>query len=196
VLAAATTGAFFTKGCEAIVEHIMKQCHDVHHGFNKWVVEPGTGRFYLVPNAELTHTVRLIATALQELLPTAHILAANENNPQTTTFDNHTDRPFLRLTLVKAITLNSGQHHLFWNLTLALINEFQTHEKWVVYPGAPTTDTAASSSTAPAPPTPVPLQRTEPPIAGSGPYSTKAPPHAALTIPKASAPSHPDTHSG
>ena len=203
VLAAATTGTIFTKGCEAIAQHILMQCHDVHHGFDKWVVQPGTGRFYLVPAAALMHTLRIISTALEELLPTTHILAANHNNPQTTTFDNHTDRPFLRVALVPSITFNSGQHDQIWNLTQHMIKSFQTHENWVEYPthypGTQATDAPASSSTAPTAPTPAPLQRTEPTIAGSGPTTAKGPPPAATPAPalaKPSPPQPPDSFSG
>ena len=203
VLAAATTGTLFTSGCEAIANHILVQCHDAHHGFDKWLLESGTARFFLVPNASLLHTVRLLGTLLEEILPTNHINAANHNNPQTTNYEIHTDRPFLRIVLAPSFTHHTEQHDLIWHLTLHVINAFQTHENWIEYPthhlSSRTTDTSASSSTAPATPTPAPLQRVEPSFAGSGPTTAKGPPTVAVpasTLAKPSPPQPPGAFSG
>jgi hypothetical protein len=84
VLAEATTGAIFTDGCIAIAQHFLEQCHNIHHGFTKWVVRPATGRSLLVPDAGLTHTIRIIAQSLEDIMPTTHIPAANQNNPLST----------------------------------------------------------------------------------------------------------------
>ena len=131
-----------------------------HHGFTKWVVQPATGRFYLVPDAELTHTIRVIASTLEDILPTAHILAANRDNPHTTTVVNHTERPFLRIALAHTVAQHSVQHDHMWLLTHAMIHTPMTHNNWetnhpVTPPpntNAPTTDTAAAPPDAPTDP--------------------------------------------
>ena len=132
-----------------------------------------------------------------------HINEANHINPQTTHYENHTDRPFLRIVMAPAFLRNMGQHDLIWNITTHLIYAFQTHQKWIEYPthypGSRTTDTPASSSTAPATPATAPLQRTEQRIAGSGPTTAKGPPTVVIpasTLAKPSPPHPPDTFSG
>jgi hypothetical protein len=180
-------------GCILITRHFLEHCHNTHHGFTKWVVQPATGRFYLVPDAELTHTIRVIASTLEDILPTAHILAANRDNPHSTTVVNHTERPFLRIALAHTVTQYSVQHDHMWQLTHAMIHAFMTHDNWATnHPppplpntNAPTTDTAAAPSDAPADPAPVPSLNIDVPMAGPGPVTTKAPP-----------PSHPDAFSG
>jgi hypothetical protein len=205
VLDEATTGSLFTTGCEVLGDFALGSCDDTHYGFDKWMVKPGTAHFYLVPNMELRDYARILAKALLELLPTTCIALANADSPQTSVITNHTDRPYFSLILDKTITQNPGQHKLYWHLTCALITGFQAHEKWVPYPGAPTTATAASSSTAPAPgegkPTvdgyrkqqaclPSASQQTGPPTLTID-LTTEAPPDATKASPKATAPTHP-----
>jgi hypothetical protein len=94
VLTEATVGTTFMNGCIAITRHFLEHCHNTHHGFTKWVVQPATGRFYLVPDAELTHTpsasspprLRTSCQRPTSLPPTETTL----NPPQsTTTLDAH-----------------------------------------------------------------------------------------------------------
>ena len=111
-----------------------------HHDFTKWVVQPGTGRFYLVPDAELTHTIRVVASALEDILPMAHILAANA--------------------LAPTVTQYAIQHDFMWQLTHALIQAFMAHDNWAANEtppllpntNAPMAETAADLSDAPSPP--------------------------------------------
>jgi hypothetical protein len=195
VLAAATTGDTFTKGCEAIVAHILAQCHDSHFGFVKWLIEPGTAQFFLVPDTGLCHTTGLLASLLEDIMPTNYINTANQINPLSTHWENHSDRPFLRIIMGPAYLNNMGQHDQIWNITLHLINAIQTHPNWIEHsthhPGSRTTDTAASSTTVPASPEPAPLQRTEQIVAGSGPTTAKGPPTNVVPTPALAKPSPP-----
>ena len=180
VLAAATTGELFTAGCQVIATYVLAQCHDTHFRFAKWVLEPGSAQFHVMPDAALTHMARILATLLQDIMPVNHINTANGINPQSTYYINHTDRPLLRIVMSPAYRQNTGQHDLIWNITLHIINTTQNHPNWVehstLYPDLRTTDTSASSSAAPAPSAPAPLQRTEQTVAGSGPTTAKGPP--------------------
>jgi len=186
VLAAATTGDTFTSGCEAIANHILGQCHDTHHGFEKWVLKPGHAQFFLVPNAALTHTARLLATILEELLPMNHINEANHTNPLSTYYENHTLRPYLQVVLTPAFMLNMELHELIWAVTMHLICAFQTLPQWNEHhphtSGSGATDTPASSSTAPVIPTTAPLLSTERCVAGTGPTTAKGPPSVAVPV--------------
>jgi len=200
VLAAATAGDTFTSGCEAIANHILGQCHNTHHGFVKWLLEPGTAQFFLVPDAALTHTARLLGTLLEEILPMNHMNEANHTNPQSTHYENHTLRPYLRIVMAPTFLCNMGQHDLIWAITTHLIHAFQIHKQWKEQhthtTGSRATDTPASSSTAPVTPTTAPLQNTERWIAGTGPTTAKAPPTVVIpvsTFAKPSPPQPPDT---
>jgi hypothetical protein len=195
VLAAATTGDTFMTGCEAIATFILAQCHDTHFNFAKWLIEPGSAHFFLVPDATLCHTTVLLATLMQDIMPTNHINMANRTNPQSTYCDNHTDRPLLRIVMGSAYRRNMGQHDQIWNITLHLIHAIQNHPNWIEHPthhpGSRTTDTSASSTTAPASPEPAPLQRTEQIVAGSGPTTAKGPPPMVIPTPALPKPSPP-----
>jgi len=200
VLAAATTGDTFTSGCEAIANHILGQCHNTHHGFVKWLLEPGTAQFFLVPDAALTHTARLLGTLLEEILPMNHMNEANHTNPQSTHYENHTHRPYLRIVMAPSFSCNMEYHDLIWTITAHIINAFQTHEQWKEHhphtTGSKATDTSASSSTAPVTSTTVPLHNTDQLIPGSGPTTAKEPPTVAIpgsTFAKPSPPLPPDT---
>jgi hypothetical protein len=206
VLAAATTGDTFITGCRAIATHVLAQCHDTHFVFAKWLLEPGTAHFSVVPDAGLTHMARILASLLQDIMPTNHINNANRTNPQSTYYVNHTDRPLLSIVMSPAYRHNMGRHDQIWNITLHIINTTQNHPNWIehttIHPGQRTTDTPASSSNAPAPTVPVQPQHEESssaplgqcriidaagatvtqPVQGalrpasSGPTTTKAPP--------------------
>jgi len=166
VLAAATTGEIFTKACQTIVTYVLAKCHDTHFSFAKWVLEPGSAQFHLIPNAPLTHTARILATLLQDIMPENHINSANDFNPQSTHYVNHTDRPHLRIVMNQAYRQNMGQHDMIWNITLHIINTTQIHPDWIehstLYADLRTTDTAASSSTTLAPSETAPPQCEEP----------------------------------
>jgi hypothetical protein len=166
VLAAATTGEIFTKACQTIVTYVLAKCHDTHFRFAKWVLEPGSAQFHLIPNAPLTHMARILATLLQDIMPENHINSANDFNPQSTHYVNHTDRPHLRIVMNQAYRQNMGQHDMIWIITLHIINTTQNHSDWIehstLYADLRTTDTPASSSTTPAPSEPAPPQCEEP----------------------------------
>ena len=206
VLAAATTGKIFTDACQTIVTHVLAQCHDTHFRFAKWVLEPGSAQFHLVPDASLTHTARTLANLLQDIMPENHINSANDFNPQSTYYVNHTDRPHLRIVMNLAYRENMGQHDMIWNITLQIINTTQNHADWIehstLYRDSRSTDTSASSSTTPAPSEPALLQRVEPISAhleqargtrpaASGPTTTKAPPAGVAIMPVISKPPPP-----
>ena len=162
----------------------------------------------------------LMASLLQEIMPINHINIANRTNPQSTYYVNRTDRPLLRIVPGPAYRHNMGQHDQIWNITLHIINTTQNHPNWIEYPTqhprSRTSDTPASSTTAPAPSEPAPLQREEPssahlgqcriidaagatvthPVrgarpAGSGPTTARAPPPGVVPTPALSKPSPP-----
>jgi hypothetical protein len=172
VLAEATTGKIFTDASQTIATFILAQCHDTYSRFAKWVLEPGSAQFHLVPDAALTHTARILANLLQDIMPENHINSANDFNQQSTHYVNHTDRPHLRIVMHPVYQQNTGQHDLIWNITLQIINTTQNHPDWIehstLYKDLRTTDTPASSSTTPAPSEPAPLHREEPSSADLG----------------------------
>jgi hypothetical protein len=179
VLAAATTGETFRKGCEAIVDHVLAQCHDSHFAFVKWFVEPGTANFFVMPDTTLGHTTGLLTSLLEDIMPTNYINIANQINPLSTHWENHSDRPLLRVVLGLAYRNNRSQHDQIWNITLHLINATQTHPNWsehsTHHPGSRTTDTSASSTT----------------VTRSGPTTAKGPPTNVVPTPAIAKPSPP-----
>jgi hypothetical protein len=198
VLAAATSGDISTTGCEAITSYILENCQNTHHSFTKWTLQSGTAHFYLIPDEDLTHTLRLLAVLFEQILPMNHINIANQSNPLSTHYQNHTERPSLRVVTHPTFWNNMGNHQRLWSITAHLIQAFQTHPHWKEHhshaTGSRATDTSASSSLAPVTPTSAPLQHTVPSTAGTGPTTAKGPPTVAVpaaSFKKATPPSPP-----
>ena len=61
VLQHAMDGDIITGGCSIIAQHLLEDSHDASYRFTKWFVEPGTGRFCLLPEGKVLHTITTIS---------------------------------------------------------------------------------------------------------------------------------------
>jgi hypothetical protein len=188
----------FITGSEAITSYILKNCHDTHHNFTKWTLQPGTASFFLTPDDTFTHTLRLLGLLFEQLLPTNNINNANQINPLSTYVQNHTDRPFCQVVPHPYFWANLHNHKRLWEITDHLIKAFQTHSQWKLHHSHITdsteTDTHASSALASVSPTMAPFHDTPPRTIGTAPTTAKGPPPVvvpAATFRKAAPPKPP-----
>jgi len=120
----------FRDGCILLSRYFLDQKQADLCEFSKWVVDPYTGQFQLIPNDHLRQKVQLLASQLQQLIPASLIHEANDKSPNNTTITDHTKRPYLCINLAKEVTQHAHHHDHMWELTDVLITAFTAHKNW------------------------------------------------------------------